>query len=94
MNPSSHVAMALSLLSSSLSQARSCSHSSTITTDIATTLGGEQGLHRSRGGDQRYDKKHAHTVASTEQHLTLERSIKDPLPFRQGVRDSFPPFTT
>jgi hypothetical protein len=56
-NPSSHAAMAPSLLSTSLSRARSFSHSSTATTDIATMLGGEEGLHQSRSWNQCYDKK-------------------------------------
>jgi hypothetical protein len=34
--------------------------------DITTALGGEQGLHQSRNGDQRYDQKQAHTITNVE----------------------------
>jgi hypothetical protein len=38
--------------------------------NIATALGGEDGLHQSGGEDQRYDKKQAHAITSKEQSLT------------------------
>jgi hypothetical protein len=65
-NPSSHAAMAPSLLSRSLSQEKGCSYSSTAAVDVATALGGEEGLHQSRNMDQHYDKKQAQAIASIE----------------------------
>jgi hypothetical protein len=65
-NPSSHAAMVPSLLSRSLSRARSCSHNLSATDDVATAPGGGEGLHQSTSGDQRHDKKQDRATAYME----------------------------
>jgi hypothetical protein len=64
--PSSCVVMASSLLSSSLSRARSCFCSSTATAYVATAHEGEEGLHQLIRRDQRYTKRHAQATAGAE----------------------------
>jgi hypothetical protein len=65
-NPSSHEAMAPSMLSSSLSRARSCYYNSTACADVATLFKGEDVLHQSTIGDQHHDKKQAQAIADAK----------------------------
>jgi hypothetical protein len=65
-SPSSHATMPPSLLSSSLSQARSCSCSLAATANIATTRGGEEGLHQLTSENQCHDKNQAQATADEE----------------------------
>jgi hypothetical protein len=52
-NPSSYAVMAPSLISSSLSQVRSCSYNSMVSVGRATPSEGEEALHQSTSRDQR-----------------------------------------
>jgi hypothetical protein len=65
-NPSSHMAMVLSLLSSSLSRARSYSCNLTAGANVATASEGEEVLHQSTSGDQRHDMKQAQAITDVE----------------------------
>jgi hypothetical protein len=61
-NLSSHVAMVPSMLSSSLSWARSYSCNSIATTDAATMSKGEEVMQQSTSTVQRHDKKQAQAI--------------------------------
>jgi hypothetical protein len=64
-SPSSHTVMVPSLLSISFTRARSCSHGSFTTADVATAPGGE-GLHQPTSDDQHHDNNQAQATADME----------------------------
>jgi hypothetical protein len=64
--PISHAKRAPSLVSSSLSQARSCSYNSMAITDVATTSEEEGALHQSTSRDRHHDKKQAQAGVGVE----------------------------
>jgi hypothetical protein len=63
---SSHTTMAPSLLSSSLSRARTCSYSSSIDIDITIAPKGGEYLHRPANNDQHHSKKQAQATVGTD----------------------------
>jgi hypothetical protein len=68
-NPSSHAMMAPSLLSSSLSQAKSYSYSSSINASIAV-VPGEEDLHTPASDNQCHNEKQAQNIAGAGQNPT------------------------
>jgi hypothetical protein len=64
--PSSHAMMEPSLLSSSLSWARSFSYSSSSTADVTTAPGGGEDLHPKLNHDQGHREKQAHAITGVD----------------------------